>query len=59
MVSGHRGAIVALLHTVMDQHPGDDLWQLQPDYVGGKGIVLPPPPLKRYVGSREFASSTT
>ena len=52
--------MVALLHTVMDQHPGDDLWQLQPDYVGGQGIVLPPPPpLKRYVGSREFASSTT
>jgi peptidoglycan/LPS O-acetylase OafA/YrhL len=35
--------MVALLHTVMDQHPEDDLWQLQPAYGGGQGIVLPPP----------------
>jgi peptidoglycan/LPS O-acetylase OafA/YrhL len=35
--------MVVLLPTVMDQHPGDDLWQLQPDDGGGQGIVLPLP----------------
>jgi hypothetical protein len=50
--------MVALLHTVMDQHPEDDLWQLQPAYGGGQGIVLLPP-LQRYVGSSKSRSGTT
>jgi hypothetical protein len=49
-VSGHKGATVALLHTLLDQHRVDDLWQLEPDYGGGQGIVLSPP-LMRYVSS--------
>ncbi len=36
--------MVALQHTVLDQHLGDDLWQLKPDYGGGQGIVLQLPP---------------
>jgi|LakMenE27Jul10ns_1017307.scaffolds.fasta_scaffold00190_8 hypothetical protein len=50
--------MVALLHTVLDWRQGDDLWQLKPAYGGGQGIVLPPPPLNRYVSSSESASDT-
>ena len=42
-VSGHKGVMVALLHTVLDQRQGNDLWQLQPDHGGGQDKVLPPP----------------